>query len=317
MLENFFELMKISPALFWGFSFVLGLVIGSFLNVVIYRYPIMLENMWRREADFFLSTQNPVIGVVPTADSISSADSISTTEEQAAADATPAFNLITPRSTCPHCKTEIKAWDNIPVLSYILLLQGKCRQCKAIISPRYPIIELATGFLTLVVAYQFGVSWQSLAVMMITWVLIALSMIDFDHKILPDDFTLPLMWAGMLFNTSSFAFITLSQSVWGAALGYFSLWSVFWLFKLMTGKDGMGYGDFKLLAALGAWLGWQAIPGIILYSSLVGSAIGVVLIFILKRDKNNGIPFGPYLAVSGWLVLVCKEMLPFYSMWVF
>lgn len=254
----------------------LGLVVGSFLNVVIYRLPLMMETRWRRDCCELLELP----------------------PEQEA----PRLTLSTPNSHCPHCGTAIKPWHNIPVLSY-LLLRGKCAACGVGISPRYPAVELVTGLLTLALACKFGPSVALLGAMALTWSLVALTMIDVDHKLLPDDITLPLLWLGLLLNLSD-SYVSLADAVIGAMLGYLILWSVYWLFKLLTGKEGMGYGDFKLLAALGAWLGWQALPMVILVSSLVGALCGIALMLIKGRGREMPIPFGPYLAAAGWISLL-------------
>ncbi len=255
---------------------IFGLLVGSFLNVVIYRIPIMLERSWKRDCCELLGQENP--------------------EESKP------FNLIVPNSTCPHCGHGIKPWENIPIISY-LFLKGACSQCKQRISIRYPIIELITGLLSALLATQITVGYPLLAALLFTWTLIALTVIDIDHQLLPDSLTLPLMWAGLLVNLSG-TFAALNDAVIGAAAGYLVLWSVFWLFKAVTGKEGMGYGDFKLLAALGAWMGWQALPLIVILSSLVGAVIGMVGIIIMGRDKNIPIPFGPYLAIAGWIAFL-------------
>jgi leader peptidase (prepilin peptidase)/N-methyltransferase len=256
--------------------FSLGLVVGSFLNVVIYRLPLMMETRWRKDCCELLE--------VP--------------QEQEA----PRLTLATPNSHCPHCGTAIKPWHNIPVLSY-LLLRGKCANCGVGISLRYPAVELVTGLLTLSLAWYFPLSWALLGAVLFTWALLVLTMIDVDHKLLPDDITLPLLWLGLLFNLNG-TYVSLADAVVGAIAGYLILWSVYWLFKLITGKEGMGYGDFKLLAALGAWLGWQALPLIILLSSLVGAVCGIALIFLKGRGREIPIPFGPYLAAAGWICLI-------------
>jgi leader peptidase (prepilin peptidase)/N-methyltransferase len=256
--------------------FSLGLVVGSFLNVVIYRLPLMMETRWRKDCCELLEVQ----------------------QEQEA----PRLTLATPNSHCPHCGTAIKPWHNIPVLSY-LLLGGKCANCGVGISLRYPTVELVTGLLTLSLAWCFPLSWALLGAVLFTWALLVLTMIDVDHKLLPDDITLPLLWLGLLFNLNG-TYVSLADAVVGAMAGYLVLWSVYWLFKLVTGKEGMGYGDFKLLAALGAWLGWQALPLIILLSSLVGAVCGIALIFIKGRGREIPIPFGPYLAAAGWIYLM-------------
>ena len=254
----------------------LGLLVGSFLNVVIYRLPLMMESRWRQDCCELLElaqekTETPL-------------------------------NLATPNSHCPHCKNAIKPWHNIPLVSY-LLLGGKCGHCAAPISPRYPIIELVTGLMTMALTFYFDLSFALLGAVLLTWALIALTMIDIDHQLLPDDITLPLIWLGLLFNLNS-TYVSLTDAVIGAMVGYLILCSVYWLFKLVTGKEGMGYGDFKLLAALGAWLGWQALPMIILLSSLVGALCGIALMVIKRRGKDIPIPFGPYLAMAGWIALL-------------
>jgi len=254
----------------------LGLVVGSFLNVVIYRLPLMMETRWRRDCCELLEVEQ---------------------EKQE----TP-LNLATPNSHCPICKSPIKPWQNIPVLSY-LLLRGKCSNCAAPIAPRYPVLELVTGLMTLALAWFFDLSPALLGAALLTWSLIALTMIDIDHQLLPDDITLPLLWLGLLFNLTA-TYTTLSDAIIGAMAGYLILWSIYWVFKLLTGKEGMGYGDFKLLAALGAWLGWQALPLIILLSSLVGAVCGIALMIIKRRGKEIPIPFGPYLAMAGWIALL-------------
>ncbi len=270
--------------------FVFGLMVGSFLNVVIYRLPKMLEASWRRECQEFLG-------------------------DEAAAAAQPRFNLMWPPSACPHCERRIRPWENIPILSY-LALRGRCRGCGAAISKRYPIIELFTGIVSAAVAWRFGFSIEMLAALALTWALIAMSAIDIDHQILPDSITLPFLWLGLLLSLGS-VFVPPAEAIIGAAAGYLSLWLVYHLFRLLTGKEGMGYGDFKLLALLGAWLGWQALPVVILLSSLVGAAIGITLIVSLGRDRNLPIPFGPYLAAAGWLALMWQdEIVAFYMQMV-
>lgn len=255
-----------------------GLVLGSFLNVVIHRLPIMMEKTWRRECQEFLGLSEP--------------DTVSE----------PTYNLLFPGSQCPHCQHSIRAYENIPVLSY-LLLGGKCSACKAPISPRYPLIELTTALLSAVVAWKLGPSWQTVAALLLTWSLVCLSVIDMDRHLLPDSITLPLLWLG-LFTSLFDVFVDSQSSIAGAMAGYLSLWSVFHLFKLLTGKEGMGYGDFKLLAAFGAWLGWQSLLLIVLLSSLVGAVVGIAMILLLKRDRAVPIPFGPFLAVAGWIALL-------------
>ncbi|PKM45825.1 MAG: prepilin peptidase [Gammaproteobacteria bacterium HGW-Gammaproteobacteria-1] len=268
------------PLLLAPLSAVLGLVVGSFLNVVVYRLPLMMERAWRRDCDELAGK-----ALLP--------------EER--------FNLSAPRSRCPHCGHTVTARDNIPVISY-LLLRGRCRACGAHISLRYPLVEILTAVLTVVTALHFGFGWQALFAVLLTWSLIALSFIDFDKQLLPDSITLPLLWLGLLL--SLFGIYTDSQaSIIGAAAGYLSLWSIYHLFRLLTGKEGMGYGDFKLFALFGAWLGWQSLPLIILLSSAVGAVIGISLIMFRGRDRSIPIPFGPYLAIAGWIALLWGEQL--------
>jgi leader peptidase (prepilin peptidase) / N-methyltransferase len=259
----------------------LGLVVGSFLNVVIYRLPLMMETRWRRDCCELLEVEQEKLEAP--------------------------LNLATPNSHCPLCKTAIKPWQNIPVLSY-LLLRGKCGNCSAPIALRYPLTELVTGLMTLALAWFFDLSPALFGAALLTWSLIALTMIDIDHQLLPDDITLPLLWLGLLFNLTA-TYAALPDAVIGAMAGYLILWSIYWAFKLLTGKEGMGYGDFKLLAALGAWLGWQALPLIILLSSLVGAVCGIALMIIKRRGKEIPIPFGPYLAMAGWIALLWGDVI--------
>ena len=262
---------------------VLGLLVGSFLNVVIYRLPKMMERDWYQQCVEFLGSDN----VKDDAKKNIHAEK---------------FNLVTPNSTCPGCGHKIKPWENIPVISY-LFLRGKCSSCKTHISLRYPIVELVTGIFSVVAIYIFGANATGLACLVFTWCLITLTMIDFDTQLLPDSITLPLLWLGLIANAFGL-FTSLDSAVWGAIGGYLSLFSVYWLFKLLTGKEGMGFGDFKLLGALGAWLGWQMLLQIILLSALAGAVIGISMIVIRGRDKNIPIPFGPYLAIAGWIALM-------------
>ena len=259
---------------------LLGLIIGSFLNVVIHRLPRMLERDWRQQCHEFLTPEQAV-------------------PEQ------PTYNLILPHSHCPHCQTEIKSWQNLPVVSY-LLLKGRCGHCRERISPRYPLIELLTAGLSMLVAWHFGFGWAAGAMLLLTWGLISLSMIDADTQLLPDILVLPLLWLGLIVNSTGF-FTDLNSALWGAVAGYLSLWSVYWLFKLITGKEGMGYGDFKLLAMLGAWGGWQILPLTILLSSLVGAILGIIILKSRGKDNATPIPFGPYLAIAGWIALIWGE----------
>ncbi|GLQ73829.1 prepilin peptidase [Vibrio penaeicida] len=266
------------PWLFPLMAAVFGLVIGSFLNVVIYRLPRMMENEWRQEcADSF-----PEYNIAPPTEKLT---------------------LSVPRSTCQKCNTQIRIRDNVPVLSW-LLLRGKCRACGTAISARYPLIELLTAGLSFAVANYFGFSYFSIALLFFTFVLIAATFIDFDTLLLPDQLTLPLMWAGIALSLFEISPVSLTDSVIGAMAGYLCLWSVYYLFKLLTGKEGMGFGDFKLLAALGAWLGWQSLPIIILMSSLVGVVFGVIQLRLQKKGIEQAFPFGPYLAIAGWVTLL-------------
>lgn len=272
---TFLSLLQSSPTLFICLIILLGLLVGSFLNVVIYRLPIMMEQEWQSQCDELNGKE-------------------SQTSES--------FTLSTPPSRCPHCNHAISALENIPIISYVLL-RGKCKQCKAGIAIRYPLIEALTGLLSGIVAWQFGFDWACLGALLLTWSLIALTFIDVDHQLLPDSITLPLLWLGITFNLFT-VYTDLQSSVIGAMAGYLSLWLVFQGFKLATGKEGMGFGDFKLLAALGAWLGWALLPSIILLSSLVGATIGISLILLRQHQRDIPIPFGPYLAAAGWLALV-------------
>ncbi len=263
-------------------AFVVGLIVGSFLNVVIYRLPLHLINDWIGAArEIFTEHTEADEKHLPEPNN-----------EQ--------FNIAFPASHCPKCKAAIKPWHNIPVISYIFLLKGKCASCDNKISPRYPILEFICAILTTFVIYHFGLTPASGLALIFTWSLIVLTMIDVDYQLLPDDITLTLMWLGLLANISG-GFTDLQSAVIGAVAGYLSLWSVYWAFKILTKKEGMGYGDFKLLAALGAWMGWQSLPLIIILSSFVGAVIGIAGILIYGKDKNKPIPFGPYLAIAGWI----------------
>lgn len=262
-------------------AFALGLVIGSFLNVVIHRVPLQIERGWRRDALDFLGQ----------ADDTAPVESV---------------NLLFPPSRCPRCRQPLRFWHNIPVVSF-LLLRGRCRHCAAPISMQYPLVELSCGLLTALILHQTGATAAGLWLVLLTWCLIALTGIDFNHQLLPDIITLPLLWLGLLANLSA-TFTTLSSAVIGAMLGYLSLWSIFWAFKLLTGKDGMGHGDFKLLAALGAWAGWQQVPAMILLSSVLGAVVGIIGVLVRGRDRRAPIAFGPFLAVAGWLVLMAQAV---------
>jgi leader peptidase (prepilin peptidase)/N-methyltransferase len=275
------QLLQQNHAVFYGVVIFIGLAFGSFLNVVIYRLPRMMENEWRAQCRELL--------------------------ELSADTANEKFNLAFPASTCPQCGHKIRFWENIPVISY-LILRGRCSSCKTGISLQYPLVEFATAILSVIVAWRFGVSVQTLFALPLTWALIALTMIDFQKQLLPDDITYPVLWLGILCNLNGW-FVPLDVSVIGAAAGYLALWSIYHVFKLLTGKEGMGYGDFKLLAALGAWLGWKMLPMIILLSSMVGAIIGIAMIVLIRHDKNIPIPFGPYLAMAGWITLIWGQNL--------
>ncbi|AUM00669.1 prepilin peptidase [Rhodocyclaceae bacterium] len=266
------------PLAFSTLAAVLGLFVGSFLNVVIHRLPRMLERDWQAQAAELRGEAPPE---------------------------TERFNLATPRSRCPHCGHLIGALENIPVLSY-LLLRGRCRHCNAPIGARYPVVELLSAALSGYAAWHFGFGLAAAGAMLFLWIMLALAFIDLDTQLLPDDLTLPLLWLGLAFNLFG-TFTDLSSAVIGAMAGYLSLWSVYWLFKLATGKEGMGYGDFKLLAAIGAWLGWQMLPLTILFSSLVGATVGIALIVFARHGRSVPIPFGPYLAAAGALALFWGE----------
>jgi leader peptidase (prepilin peptidase)/N-methyltransferase len=275
-------ILQSSPVLLISLALIIGLLVGSFLNVVIYRLPVMMARDWKKECTEYLELESP--------------------EQELAA-----FNLAVPLSRCPHCNTAIKSYQNIPVISY-LFLRGKCSECKAPISLRYPLIEAFTGIASAIVAWHFGYTIEMLFALFLTWSLIALSFIDIDHQLLPDSITLPMLWLGLFLSLFSI-YTDTHSSIIGAVAGYLSLWSIYMLFKLLTGKEGMGYGDFKLLALFGAWLGWQYLPIIILLSSLVGAVIGIAMIIIVKKDRNIPIPFGPYLAAAGWLALIWGEQI--------
>jgi len=281
-----------SPILFTCSVFVIGLLVGSFLNVVIYRLPIMLDRDWRLQASEILN---------PSAD-------------RSASVAPPVFNLVTPRSACPSCKSPIKAWQNIPVLSW-LLLRGRCAGCSTTISVRYPLVELATALLSAIVAWRFGFSAGTVCGLLLTWSLIALTGIDIDHQMLPDGITLPLLWIGLLAAvvigpTLGIAIpVSPQNAILGAVAGYSSLWLVYQSYRLVTGKEGMGYGDFKLFAALGAWLGWRVLPLVILLSAATGAVLGIAMIVFRGRDRSTPLPFGPYLAAAGWLAMLYGDSL--------
>ncbi|MCD5973698.1 Type 4 prepilin-like protein leader peptide-processing enzyme [Pseudomonas savastanoi pv. glycinea] len=270
------DFLASSPLAFVLSALILGLLVGSFLNVLIYRLPIMMERDWQAQSREMLKLPAEPEGET--------------------------FNLILPHSRCPHCAHQIRPWENLPVLSY-LFLGGKCSSCKAPISKRYPLVELTCGLLSGYIAWHFGFGWPAAAMLVLSWGLLAMSLIDADHQLLPDDLVLPLLWMGLIVNSFGL-FTNLSDALWGAVAGYLVLWSVYWLFKLITGKEGMGHGDFKLLAMLGAWGGWQILPLTILLSSLVGAILGLIMLRLRNVETSTPIPFGPYLAIAGWIALL-------------
>jgi len=281
------ELFTQAPMVFIAVAFAFALMIGSFLNVVIYRLPLMMQRDWREQCDELSKEPAPDL---PDGK----------------------FNLVVPRSRCPSCGAAIKAWQNIPVLSY-LLLGAQCANCQKSISVRYPLVETLTAILAAICAWHFGFGWEALMAIGLSFALVAISLIDADHQIIPDSIVMPLLWVGLIMSLfhplagADTLFIAPQDAIVGAVAGYLSLWSVYQLFKLVTGKEGMGYGDFKLLAALGAWLGWQALPTIILMSAVVGAIIGIALIVFRGRDRQIPIPFGPYLAAAGWITMLWGE----------
>lgn len=283
---SFFDLLQTSPGFFISLCAFLGLMVGSFLNVVIFRLPKMLEREWQQQC----------------AELRAETEAMTATTE-----AIPPFSLVSPRSACPHCGHKITALENIPVVSY-LFLRGHCSQCRASISLRYPVVEALTGIASGFIAWHFGYGVAAFAALIFVWAMIALACIDMDTQLLPDDITLPLLWVGLLVNLGG-SFTDIRSAIIGAAAGYLALWSVYWGFKLITGKEGMGYGDFKLLAAIGAWLGWQMLPLVILLSSLVGAIVGIGLIVVAKHGRNIPIPFGPYLVGGGLIALFWGKQL--------
>src|SRR3984885_15017841 len=298
-MADVITLLSSSSASFIFTCVVLGLLVGSFLNVVIYRVPVILERQWRAQC------------VELAADSSGSPHAAPGPATEAR---TEPFNLVVPRSACPACKAPITALQNIPVVSY-LFLRGRCASCGVRISPRYPAIEALTGLLSAAVAWKFGFGWPAVAALVLTWFLIALTFIDVDHQLLPDNLTLPLLWIGLLLSLwaplMAGAPIPMDprSSIIGAIAGYVSLWSVYHLFRLLTGKEGMGYGDFKLFAALGAWLGWKMLLPIILIAAAVGAVVGIAILALRGQNRSTPIAFGPFLATSGWLMLMFGQQL--------
>jgi leader peptidase (prepilin peptidase) / N-methyltransferase len=291
------DALSASPAFFISAVLVLGLLVGSFLNVVIYRIPVMLERDWRAQCAELAQPAGSPAGTVAAA---------------------PRFNLVVPRSTCPKCQAPITALQNIPVISY-LVLRGRCANCRASISPRYPLIEALTGVLSALVAWKFGYGAPALAALVLTWFLIALTFIDVDTQLLPDCLTLPLVWLGLATsaclatNPGMSLPVDLHDSVVGAIAGYLSLWSIYHLFRLLTGKEGMGYGDFKLLAAIGAFLGWRMLLPTVLGAAAVGAVVGIVILSLKGKGRNVPIAFGPFLSASGWIMLLWgKDLLDGY-----
>jgi leader peptidase (prepilin peptidase)/N-methyltransferase len=276
------DLLQSNHAFLVVVTVALGLMVGSFLNVVIHRLPVMMEREWRSQCNDLL-------------------------ELETSSDNEEAYSLIRPRSRCPDCGHQISALENIPVFSY-LALRGRCSECGTRISPRYPLIEMLTAILSGIVAWHFGYGWPLAAALLFTWSMIPLSVIDIEHQLLPDAITLPVLWAGLVLSLFG-VFVDSATSIIGAAAGYLSLWTVYQVFRLLTGKQGMGFGDFKLLALCGAWMGWQALPAIIVLSSLVGAVVGISLILVRGRDRNLPIPFGPYLAAAGWLALLWGDQI--------
>ncbi|WP_231916656.1 prepilin peptidase [Rheinheimera sp. SA_1] len=290
MMQDFgqsFELIvaffQTSPLWYAVLVFIFSLCVGSFLNVVIYRLPKMMEQSWQEEYQEYFEPEKEHLKQ-------------------------PAFNLAVPRSRCPQCQHQLSALDNIPLLSW-LVLKGRCRYCQAAIPKRYPLVELVTALVSVAVAAQTGATGLGLLYLVVTWLLVALIFIDIDKMLLPDQLTLPLLWLALVAAAAGISTVDATTAITGAAFGYLSLWSVYWLFKLLTGKEGMGFGDFKLLAVFGALLGWQQLPLIILLSSLVGAVIGTLLLTMQGKDKNNAIPFGPYIAAAGFIAMLWGEQI--------
>ncbi|QSX29750.1 prepilin peptidase [Shewanella cyperi] len=291
-MNNIIDVFSQSPWLFVVVSFIFAACIGSFLNVVIHRFPVMLKREWQQECNQYLSEYHPALVA-----------KVGEAELQKPIDNYPSkYNLIIPASRCPKCHSSIKAWHNLPILGW-MLLKGKCANCQTPISVRYPIVEALTGITVATLAWHFGPSWQFLLAALLTFGLIAMAGIDLDEMLLPDQITLPWLWLGLLANLNH-QFVGIEDALIGAMAGYLSLWSVYWLFKILTGKEGMGYGDFKLMALFGAWLGWQMLPLIILLSSLVGALVGITMMLSKKLSRENPIPFGPYIAAAGWIALI-------------
>lgn len=270
------DVLASQPFLYLGAALLLGLIVGSFLNVLVHRLPIMLQRQWQAEAREVLELPG-----------------VAEPER---------YDLFLPASQCPHCGHRIRPWENIPLLSY-LILRGRCSSCHSAISPRYPLVELGCAAITGYIAWHLGASSAALALMLLSWGLLAMSLIDVEHRLLPDVLVFPLLWLGLIVNAFEL-FAPLPDALWGAVAGYLSLWTVFWLFKMITGKEGMGYGDFKLLALIGAWGGWQILPLTLLLSSLLGAVVGLAVLRLKGQKASTPIPFGPYLAIAGWIALL-------------
>lgn len=285
-MTDFISLLSTNQSFFFAVTFIFSLMVGSFLNVVILRFPKMLEQGWKRECREFL------------ADELKESEGNTDNEQNT-------ITLSKPSSTCTSCQHKIRFYENIPVISW-LFLRGKCSKCQNKISIRYPLVELSTAVLSVVIAANFGVTITTLGLLVLTWGLVCLTLIDLDHMLLPDQFTLPLIWLGLVVNING-AIVPLSDAVIGAIVGYMSLFSIFWLFKLITGKEGMGHGDFKLVAVFGAWIGWQLLPLLILMASAVGAIIGISMMVFKNHQREQAIPFGPYLAIAGWITLLWGE----------
>lgn len=292
------DIIKNDLALFVALTIIIGLLVGSFLNVVIYRLPVMFKREWRQDCCTYLK------------ENYHAKIQLETGKEPAEP-----FNLVKPDSTCPHCGHQIRAWENIPIISYIFL-KAKCSNCRAPISFRYPFIELLSAVLSAACAWHFGFSVAGISAIFLSWALITLAWIDYDTQYLPDQIIFPFLWLGLILNLNN-TFTDINSAIIGAVAGYLTLWSVHHVFKLVTKKEGMGYGDFKLLALFGAWLGWQFLPQIIILSSLVGSIIGISLIIFKNHQRQTPIPFGPYLAIAGWIALLWgNEINQSYLNWI-
>ncbi|WP_299006145.1 A24 family peptidase [uncultured Shewanella sp.] len=293
-MTEFVALLNQYPWLFITISCIFAAILGSFLNVVIHRLPVMMKRQWQQECNEYLAQYHPAIFKQHSQDLARSIDKYP-----------PRYNLAVPPSSCPSCHTDIKPYHNIPVLSW-LMLKGRCVQCKTPISTRYPLIEATSAVLIGTLAWHFGPTNLFIFASIFTLSLIVLTCIDLDEMLLPDQITLPLLWLGIIVNINM-GFVSLSSSIIGAIVGYLSLWFVFWGFKLLTNKEGMGYGDFKLLAVLGAWIGWQMLPIILILSSVIGATIGIIMILIKRKKYHQAIPFGPYLAIAGWIAMIWGE----------